>query len=941
MKRVREVGEGSSESDEDSPAKRVAQDVDIAWTADLDPQPWPEMLTTILGVEEAGDDVDSAEDSDDVLSLASAPQTEHGTKVSIDRAALEEVGTRIDTWAASMMRNQHETVQREFDEMWQDSFDGTDNSQSDRMQCFRMIHNRRARLFGDMQVLRRKLVAINRSEKSWARCTFIADSTTGFLKLDDGSLCAQLDHHLFSPLQTLDQMPSIRILAYVRIDGWMRIIDRAKRPKDAETNVDLNIYGAVSARTAVGDLLSDQGIYLQNPKHCEEDVEYENPHMLALEDVEHDGDEMDVENMDWQPETSRPPDIQQTIKDICSEETRDRQYPEEQEYMHVTVPLLPHQKQAIPFMIEREAGPIPAEHKLWKWTETEAQSGFQHQITKSWTQEPRMETGGGILADDPGMGKTLSMLGLIGRRLADARTWSDNHEDDQPESNVSRLTKVRSNATLVVVPSFQVMEVWLTQVKDFLDTSLQALKYHGRYRPKQVDKVARADIVFTTYHTLATERKANKNILRSIHWFRIILDEAHYIRRQSTGLYAAVNELEACNRWCLTGTPVQNKWEDLGALFAFIRASPFNNISVFRKYVVSTFSCDPVVARQNLSLLMNSVCMRRKIERLKLPPVTERVHYVELSQAERTQYDKTLNSMFWELSHGSREQASGTPFARFQIQLQLRRLCNHGTFQKPWSSGALSAKAQREDIINSLGQDADVMCSLCHGRTPMLIARFNESRTPQQRVQFTCDECTAERFQSADQSSSAGTGDRSYPEAAELLPLAVRENDVGPQGFSAKMQMLVDDVNQDLATTKSIIFSSWTRSLDLVQVHLQRLNIAYLRVDGNTESNNRQPTFDAFNDDESIRVLLMTTGTGAYGLNLTIANRIFILEPQWNPGVEFQAIARAQRLLQKQTVIVTRYVVRGTVEEDVSRQQQSKLKRVELLSAVASTAVVS
>jgi len=63
----------------------------------------------------------------------------------------------------------------------------------------------------------------------------------------------------------------------------------------------------------------------------------------------------------------------------------------------------------------------------------------------------------------------------------------------------------------------------------------------------------------------------------------------------------------------------------------------------------------------------------------------------------------------------------------------------------------------------------------------------------------------------------------------------------------------------------SIIFSSWTRSLDIVQLHLKRLGIAYMRVDGNTELSKRQPTFDAFKDDVRTRVLLMTTGTGAFG----------------------------------------------------------------------------
>ena len=80
-------------------------------------------------------------------------------------------------------------------------------------------------------------------------------------------------------------------------------------------------------------------------------------------------------------------------------------------------------------------------------------------------------------------------------------------------------------------------------------------------------------------------------------------------------------------------------------------------------------------------------------------------------------------------------------------------------------------------------------------------------------------------------------------------------------------------------------------------------------------------------------------------LNLPIANRIFILEPQWNPSIEKQAIARAQRFLQNQSVQVSRYIVRSTIEEvwalrksedwannrqDIRRQQSKKIAVAEM-----------
>src|SRR5271156_2189908 len=62
--------------------------------------------------------------------------------------------------------------------------------------------------------------------------------------------------------------------------------------------------------------------------------------------------------------------------------------------------------------------------------------------------------------------------------------------------------------------------------------------------------------------------------------------------------------------------------------------------------------------------------------------------------------------------------------------------------------------------------------------------------------------------------------------------------------------------------------------------------------------------------------------TDGYSLNLTAANRVFIVEPQWNPSVENQAIARALRLGQGQSVLVTRYVVNRTVEQVSQNNQQ-------------------
>lgn len=137
-------------------------------------------------------------------------------------------------------------------------------------------------------------------------------------------------------------------------------------------------------------------------------------------------------------------------------------------------------------------------------------------------------------------------------------------------------------------------------------------------------------------------------------------------------------------------------------------------------------------------------------------------------------------------------------------------------------------------------------------------------------------------------------------------------------------------------TRNSIIFTCWTRTLDLIQLYLSRENLTarnVKRIDGDCPTAKREKILEEFEHSADLHVLIMTTGTGAVGfvvsyavsrlhllttmrsLNLAVANRVFIVEPQWNPSVENQAVARALRLGQKQAVLVTRYVVEMSVEQ--------------------------
>lgn len=156
-------------------------------------------------------------------------------------------------------------------------------------------------------------------------------------------------------------------------------------------------------------------------------------------------------------------------------------------------------------------------------------------------------------------------------------------------------------------------------------------------------------------------------------------------------------------------------------------------------------------------------------------------------------------------------------------------------------------------------------------------------------------------------------------------------------GISSKVTALIHDIKNKSTEGKSIVFSCWTRSLDLVAHHLSLQNINFARIDGSYSLSQRQKILDTYESDEQTRILLMTTGTGAVGLNLTVANCVYLLEPQWNPMVEKQAIARVLRLGQHRDVKVMRYFVNETYEGNMRSQQLRKLglaKHIDGSSAV-------
>ncbi|MBX3166888.1 MAG: DEAD/DEAH box helicase [Candidatus Eremiobacteraeota bacterium] len=115
---------------------------------------------------------------------------------------------------------------------------------------------------------------------------------------------------------------------------------------------------------------------------------------------------------------------------------------------------------------------------------------------------------------------------------------------------------------------------------------------------------------------------------------------------------------------------------------------------------------------------------------------------------------------------------------------------------------------------------------------------------------------------------------------------------------------------------RCLVFSQFTRLLDLLQAELVERGVSFLRLDGSTPARERRSRVDAFQDGQS-ELFLISLKAGGTGLNLTAADYVVHLDPWWNPASEDQASDRAHRLGQTRPVTVYRLIARESVEEKV------------------------
>jgi DNA repair protein RAD5 len=486
----------------------------------------------------------------------------------------------------------------------------------------------------------------------------------------------------------------------------------------------------------------------------------------------------------------------------------------------------------------------------------------------------------------------------------------------------------------------------------------------------------------------SNQKSKSSEGLLSLEYFRVILDEAHSIKNRLSKTAKACFGIKARHRWVLTGTPIVNRLEDLFSLVHFLKVEPWSNFSYWKTFITVPFEAKEFIrALDVVQTVLEPLVMRRTKDMktptgealVPLPSRTINVEKIGLSKNEREFYNciftRAKRTFQQREEAGTLLKSYTTIFAQI---LRLRQSCCHPLLTRKQEIVAEEEDAATtSDLAKGLADDMDldallekftvenneqdantfganvlkqiqdesgIECPIC-AEEPMVDQavtacwhsackqclldyidnQLNKGETPKC---FSCREVIDPKdvfevirhdpFDISPQKKSV------KPLTSPTTRISLRRVDCDGSAKISALAAHLRKIRKEEPKAKTVVFSQFTSFLDLIEKSLERDHISYLRFDGSMAQKHRAEVIHTFVTKPKGLVLLLSLRAGGVGLNLTAANRVYMMDPWWSFAVEAQAIDRVHRMGQESEVTVTRFIVEDSIEEKMLRIQERK-----------------
>ena len=497
-----------------------------------------------------------------------------------------------------------------------------------------------------------------------------------------------------------------------------------------------------------------------------------------------------------------------------------------------------------------------------------------------------------ILADDMGLGKTCQVIAFLAHLLE----------------------KGIRGPHVIIVPA-STLENWLREFSVFCP-QLHVMPYYASQNERPgvqtqiLDNLDTLNVIITTY-TLAKTKDDNK-FLRRLKPVVCVYDEGHILKNSKSAGYDALMRIQAEFRLLLTGTPLQNNLKELASLLGFILPSVFKEHTeeleaIFsHKAKTTDDSHAALLSNQRIgrakSMMTPFVLRRKKHQVLKhLPSKTRRVDYCNLSESQSEIYERERAKALRVIAARAAGEKVGNETANVMMSLRkasihpllFRRLYDDKTIAK-MSKACLMEEQYQESNPQLVYEDMGVM-------TDMELHRFCET----------------------------------HPKT--MTPYLLHNEEWMDSGKVEKLASLLKQYKKN--GDRVLVFSQFVMVMDILEAVMENLEMAFFRLDGSTNINERQDMIDQFYKEENITVFLLSTGAGGAGINLACANKVIIFDSSFNPQSDIQAENRAHRVGQTREVEVVRLVTRNTIEEQIHALGETKLALDDRVAGVVDTEV--
>ncbi|PLB45575.1 putative DNA excision repair protein [Aspergillus steynii IBT 23096] len=506
---------------------------------------------------------------------------------------------------------------------------------------------------------------------------------------------------------------------------------------------------------------------------------------------------------------------------------------------------------------------------------------------------------GGILGDDMGLGKTVQVIAFL--TAAYGKTGD--------ERDAKRMRKLRRSGqdvwyprTLIVCPG-TLIKNWMAEFSRWGWWHFEA--YHGENKELalQAARSGRLEVLITTYGTYLH----NKDAVNMVDWDCVIADECHTIKERSSETTKAMNVVNALCRIGLTGTAIQNKYEELWTLLNWTNPGRLGPVTAWKKTVSDPLrigqSHDATVhqlsrARKTAKKLVENLLPQFFLRRMKtliagqLPKKIDRVVFCPLTDTQADAYANLLSSDMVDYIKTASE------------------ACDCGSGKKAgwccrqylpsgirWQNYVFPAIAVLQKLSNHLA---------------ILIPQGVDSNEKQDKDRDMLEIAVPDQWEQL------------YRTRDSIVNYANPE-------FCGKWKVLRRLLKWWHANgDKVLVFSHSVRLLKMLQMlfHYTSYNVSYL--DGSMSYEERAKAVDEFNSDPRQFVFLISTRSGGVGLNITSANKVVVVDPNWNPSHDLQAQDRAYRIGQSRDVEVFRLISAGTIEEIVYARQIYKQQQANI-----------